>query len=173
MGFNAATAVEALEYDFTTLNPCPDELREAKGVIPEPDIETLNRFSEGFYGLLRMTRQLNQIERPAPASEPETDDDESKVDEVEGVAADPLTVHALIEEWQDNLAENDDSDRQKLESALVDWLMIVCRPVLTEKQLMAIPGRVRTAFVGWLTGELITPKGSRSASAPSLGVIED
>lgn len=169
MGFDAGTAVETLDFDFTTLNPCPDELKNAKGVIPEPDIETLNTFSEGFYGLLRMMRTLNQIERPVN----DDDDDEDTEPETvadEGVAADPATVHALIEDWQESLTQSDDSERKELEDALIEWMLLVCHPVLTKEQLRAIPGRVRTAFVAWLTGELITPKGFPSASGPSREV---
>lgn len=168
MGFNAATAVEALDFDFTTLDPCPEELRDAKGVIPEPDIETLNAFSEGFYGLLRLGRKLIQIERPVAP-----DEDVDVTVDGEGVAIDPETVHELIQDWHESLTTHEyDAGRKELESTLIDLMMLVCRPVLTEAQLRAIPGRVRTAFVSWLVGELITPKGSQSVSVPLLGVSE-
>lgn len=168
MGFDAGKSVEALEFDFTTLNPCPDELKDAKGVIPEPDIETLNDFSEGFYGLLRMTRQLTQLQRPAAPEE--TEDTDAEADE--RIAADPDAVHTMIQEWHEGLGNSNDPARKELEDSMIDWLLLVCRPVLTYEQLRVVPGRVRSAFVAWLAGELITPKGSLSASVPSPEVTE-
>lgn len=150
MGFNATTAVEPLDFDFTTLANCPDILADAKGTIPEPSMEAMNRFRSGFFGMLDLIKKVTQQEMTKAKLAEDTAKHEA------------ASVNELVDAWHERLDDSSTHQSKIVTDAMTEWMLIVCAPVLTGEQLLALPVRVRTAFMGWLVEELIDPKGSLS-----------
>lgn len=164
MGFDAKTSVEPLDFDFTTLEPCPEVLKKAKGTIPEPDSKTLNKFGQGYYGLLDLYQDLTRTEFEAATRRDESEPEDKAVFEKEDgdeYSGYETLMDARLDKLQDRIARAEGTDESKaLEDAVIEWMMIVCRPVITDEQLRALPSRTRNAFMAWLVDELVNPKAS-------------
>lgn len=67
MGFDAGTAVEAMDFDFTTIPG-----GKGKGVVPEPSTTDMKVFQKAFAKIIRSGEKLNaETKDPAKLSEEE------------------------------------------------------------------------------------------------------
>jgi hypothetical protein len=145
MKFDAGKAVEALEWDFSTV-PVSDEqakaiLKDAKGIVPEPTQDALERFQEH----LRSTVVDNNLEDMVSL----------------GDDAPPEQVIAAMSSLPEGAL-------QKVMQGTNDAIKELCAGSPSAEQIDALPARVRLAFVGWLTQSLVGPTRPTSASEPSL-----
>lgn len=148
MGFNAAERVSALDYDFTTMDPCPTALRKCKGIIPEPSDEMMDTFIERFHRLMDLLATASVSTLTFELSEKAR-----KMDE----APETLTVDEALAKWHepdDDLSEG----RRKANGAVVELLADICQGTPSKAEIEAMPGRTRAAFLQWLVMELLTPK---------------
>lgn len=174
MGFDAAKRVEKLDYDFTTLDPLPKGLEDCKGVIPEPSVPKLQRFLDGYFGLLEMLNLVDPRASRFTASDdlPVADGDEKEDPDQ------PATKQYQFQSMSDALdAWNERTDvhaedRAKAEKIYVDLLLDVCGGAITRAQIKAMPSRVRTAFLGWLVFELGPGKELATAMSDSLAAVK-
>lgn len=137
--FDAGTAVEALEWDFSAYGG-------DKGVIPEPSTAQVNGFFKATKNLVKEVRRLSRDqEAPKPDLDPDklTDEDlDMLTDQIEATGK-------IAEEYQAKTRE---------------LLAELCSDQPTADQLAVLPQRVLAAFSTWLIGEL-RPK--REAPATS------
>jgi hypothetical protein len=67
VGFDAGTAVEAMDFDFTTIPG-----GKGKGVVPEPSTTDMKVFQKAFSKVMREGEKLNEASKdPAKLSEEE------------------------------------------------------------------------------------------------------
>lgn len=111
MGFDAASQVEPLDWDFTKFGG-------GKGTIPEPSMSELRAFRQKLLDLL-----------------PSGDSDEA--DE-----ADVARLYSLSPE-----------ERDRLNDASVDVVAEFCKGSPSLDEILALPGRIRSAFVDWIIAE--------------------
>lgn len=155
MGFDAAKQVEPLEWDFTTLEPRPEALNGAKGIIPEPTSEQVEEFLTRYYELVALV------------SAPSRDD--KQAGRIRQADWKGLSVAEKIERWHEYSPNNAD-EKQLMRATLIDLLMVICKgdggP--TRAQLEALPHRILSAFYGWIVQEFVVPKGLPTPD-PALG----
>jgi hypothetical protein len=144
MGFDAGKSVTTLDYDLTTANVADEEAREilkdAKGTIPEPSQAALDRF----------TSHVRDIA---------TDPDLAALVAL-GEDPDPAAVI-------DAVGQMPEEKLNQVTEGMLDVIIDVCQGSPTEEQIRALPPRVRNAFVGWVSGELVGPTGPTSGSSRS------
>jgi hypothetical protein len=145
MGFDAGKSVQALDFDFTTIQVADDATREilkdAKGTIPEPTQDALDRF----------TAHVREL-----ATDPEI-----AALVALGDNPDPAAVVAAIGEMPEEKLLG-------VTEGMLSVIIDVCSGTPSEEQIRALPPRVRNAFVGWVSGELVGPTGPTPASGRSL-----
>lgn len=169
MGFDAAKRVDPLDYDFTTLTPVPKGLEECKGTIPEPTVEQLQAFVDGYYSLLEMLDAVdpNSTSR-VPHDPPAEKADDSESDEKPAPPKHRYdSMAAAVDAWEERTNLHAE-DRARVEKALSELILGVAGDVITEDQIKAMPSRIRAAFLGWLVFELGPGKGLTSAMNESL-----
>lgn len=163
MGFNLAEQVEALDWDFSTMKGAPAELVDARGTIPEPTVEQIDKFARRWQGLVRLASET------ADAAIKKITDAEAPTED-----AGELSLEQKLERWS-TAPDVTADEKNALKEALIDLCMIVCerngRPLdgaPTREHLYALGGRERTAFVQWLVVELVLdPKAQASNVAMS------
>lgn len=133
-GFDAAEAVERLDYDFR-----PHV--EAHGTIPEPSREELDEFWEGRRRIL--------------------EDAGVSLAELEGFdPLDPQSRRAIIEAF----ASIPEEKRKAMSPAALDNVAALAKGKPTRDELDALPGRLQDAFIGWLMGMLSNPTSQNGSS---------
>lgn len=145
MGFSAGKAATSLDYDFTDGNYADEQtsaiLADAKGSVPEPTQDRLDGF----------THALRQLA---------TDPDIAELASL-GSDPDPQQVVAV-------LATVPEEKLQGVNDAMLQAVIDLCAGSPSEQQIRALPPRIRTAFIGWLSGELVGPTGPTPDSGRSL-----
>jgi len=151
MGFKAAEAVSKLEWDF---RPYVD----AFGVSPEPTGQSLWLFQQNYNNVISAARRTAVSRAAVLAEEFETSTAEERRAEAEKWAG--LS-------WDEAIAESarilegalgtDMSEQVHSRLAtLVDELTGSCP---SSDQIMALPGRTRSAYLGWFVGQVSDPEG--------------
>ena len=148
--FDAAEAVEVLEFDFTRYGGM-------KGVIPEPStkkVETFNVEMRAFAQEMRDTLSgaTGGMDLKALADMKDEDFDEGDLDKV---------VDA-IESIPDDMFSQ---QQERLSGALGR----LCSGTPDQDQLMRLPFRVFTAFNKWIVGEIRPEKGTPATKASRAG----
>jgi hypothetical protein len=149
-GFDAGAEVDPLDYDFTTIKALPGAVREilkdAKGTIPEPSNEQVNKF---------LRKQRSKLESHGVKIE-----DFDPADQIKSMTA---VAKAL--------ATASPEDIDKMASGMVDAVAELCGGTPTREQIDALPQRIQTAFFGWLMGKLTSPESAAGGTKPSLAVV--
>ena len=161
MGYDAGQQFAALEYDFTTIHGLelmPDEiqaaLKDAKGVVPEPSQQALDRFREAAEAAITSTGlDLGQIAEIAKFAEREEEPSEAEMLRIVGKL--PDNVKEFVERARA-------AQRAHIEAAVE-----VCGGSPSAEVFEALPGRHREGFTAYLTGELLRPTRPTPASRPS------
>lgn len=127
--FDAGTAVESLEYDFTAYGG-------SEGVIPEPSSGTVKAYFRAGKDLAKEMRKFKGIS--------------DALGDVDNLSEEEITSRmAMIEEAEEGVDELQERQR----GMLVD----LCGGAVTRDELDRLPFRVFQAFSKWLIGE-ISPK---------------
>jgi len=155
MGFVASEQVEALTYDFTSLDPIPPGLEKCKGTIPEPSSALVDRF---VVKQNRLAITLSSVEPPELAKGAEK----------------PKAPTSIIEALDQFIADErvPEQERDKADNVWIDLLAEVTGGQPTRDEIAAMPYRIRTAFMKWLVQELIDPKDELSGLRPSLESVK-
>lgn len=156
--FNAATAVDTLDWDFTAFDG-------GEGVISEPSTGDVNRF---FKNMKKMMKDVKALQKNVRSLEEFSDVEEmsdedvtaqmGKIDEAELGAEEfqRRTMECLAElcgaKWVTNAENLDESD-----------ILVGGSPSL--EQLQTLPYRHLQAFSEWLMGE-IRPKKTTPGTKP-------
>lgn len=142
-GFDAGNAVTSLDYDLSTVkvsDPAAAEtLSTAKGTIPEPSQDVLDTF----------THRLRQMA---------LDPDMAAIVGL-GTDAQPGEILAAVGDVGEDKLKG-------IADAMVDAVIDLCQGSPSEAEIRALPPRVRTAFAGWLSGELVGPTRPTSGTRP-------
>lgn len=137
--FNAATAVEALEFDFTKFDG-------PSGTIPEPSSGQVKKFYKELQKIQEEV-QLRISEADASAAPPLVVDGKivapTEEDEIE---AGKNALESFVSLSEDEADEWNDRGLQ----AVVD----VCSEAFTKDDLDRLPYRVGRAFMKWLSDQL-------------------
>lgn len=151
MGFKADDAVPKLEWDFTKY------VAGAKGVSPEPSNMALLSFSIRMKSLGESELRTKRSQALLAAKELDGRSAEEKHAEVERWAAmDPGVGPAEILAELMEYVPPEEGERIATEQAkLVAEVFDNCPTV---DQIMALPGRIRMAYIGWVAGQLMNPE---------------
>jgi len=149
-GFDAGAEVDPLDYDFTTIKAIPNDVREilqdAKGTIPEPSNDQVNKF-------LRSQRaKLEEAGVNVKDFDP-TDQQKSML----------VIAQAMVDASPETV--------DKIAAGMVDAVAELCGGRPTREQIDALPVRIRTAFFGWLMGQLTNPESAAGGTKPALAVV--
>lgn len=126
--FQAAGAVEPLEYDFTQYVP------DAKGVIPEP---TTGQIQDYFNSAREMAKEVQGIRAQA--------------DRVQ--AADGDADAFSEEEIAEIVDQMENLDIGEYTGKVVTMVAALCSDQPNADQINALPFRVRQAFVKWVSAQ--------------------
>lgn len=159
MGFNAATVVEPLDFNF---NPYYDYT----GTITEPSDAAVNRF------LKRWWKMTEEIQRLAMArvieqttGKPPTDDELKELSDKA-----PKTVGEALDAMValDGQDESGKSDGELLADRMCVLIEELSAGSMKVEKLLQVPYRPRAAFIGWLVGELTSGEKGTAGSSSSL-----
>lgn len=127
--FNAAEAVESLEFDFTAYGG-------GSGVIPEPSSGTVKAYFRSMKALAKDMKKFKGIA--------------DQLGDVEEMSEEEIADRmGMIEEAEEGVDELQEKQRHMLAD--------LCGNAITTDDLDRLPFRVFQAFNAWLLGE-ITPK---------------
>lgn len=158
MAFDAGASVDALDWDFSTLKNTPEILKDARGTIPEPTSEQVNRFIEKYVRLGQLAIE-GVDEKPAAPTKRSPATGKASGRPPKRTFAEKITE---LMDSPDTAAE----DKHAATEAMIDLIMIVCldadgHPLdgaPTREQVVALGARVREQFLVWLNNELMGPK---------------
>lgn len=125
--FNAATAVEQLDYDFEAYGG-------GKGTIPEP---TTGQMEAYFNEIREIAANARKLQESAKKMQERGNDAEALSDE----------------ETQEILAAMDSFSLQQFQSQMSAAIARLCSDSPSEEQLSKLPHRVLQAFMKWISGE--------------------
>jgi len=147
MGFNAASVVEVLDWDFTK---CPGATEDDKGITPSPSPETIDLFKARYWGLME---ELNKA-----AVNTDRRDGESPVEAANRILEDAKRpLDDRIAELHERTKEPD-KNAQLINDEVIRILADVCGGSPTEAQIRLLPGRELQAFAAYMNEQLTAPK---------------
>lgn len=162
-GFDAGQELAALSYDFSTLpglDLLPDEqralLENAKGVIPEPSQDAVERFERA--NLQAVTSTGLPIDKLASIAALGDDASQEQMAQALG-GLEGIDVEGLPQK------------AREAKHMLFEAAVEVCGGSPSPEVFEALPARLREAFVGYLVGELLRPTRPTSASTPSRAAV--
>lgn len=121
--FNAATAVESLDYDFTAYKP------DAVGVVPEPTTKQIQAYFDAVRNIAKTMQSLkSDVEQANSGNLPD-----------EEVAA--------------ILSKMEELDIATYQDEMKDATVALCSGTPSREDLDVLPFRVLQAFMQWITGE--------------------
>jgi len=157
--FNAASVLEALDYDFTDLAGPPNNiagLAEAKGTIPEPTERQVRQF------LQSSAREMQRIQRQARKAVADAEAKNGEGEPAEAAADDAgLAVLADVD-----MRAADATRRRDAEI-----LAKLCSGQPSAEILMLLPHRIYKAFSEWLLKEVLDPEAVTGAGKPPLAIV--
>lgn len=118
--FNAGTAVEAIEFDFTAFGG-------RAGSIPEPSTDQVENFMAAITGLFAQYKGIIDV---AQGKEPTADE-----------------IAAMVEDFGDITSRD-------VQQAIADAIEQFSSGEPTAAEVMALPHRIQSAFLGFLLGEV-------------------
>lgn len=131
--FNAGTAVEAMEYDFSDYkddegNPLPS------GIIPEPTTDQMEAYFNGVRNIAQSVRDTRM--------------------NVQDMREKAGSGDLSNEEMEKILASMDQVSIKKFQGEICDLLGSLCSDQPSAIVLGRLPYRVLQAFMGWIQGNL-------------------
>lgn len=138
-GFDAGSACEKLDYDFTTgpfwsalVEKHPNLADQGRGTVPEPAEDDIMAFQRAQRAALG------------------------------------LDVGATEEEVRKHLMAMTDDEQEAMNVAVLDAYVALCNGSPSREMLSAIPFRHRRLFYRWLSGEISDPKAASNGTKPTL-----
>lgn len=128
--FDAATAVEQMEYDFSKYVEGDD----ASGIIPEPTTDQMEAY---FTGAKAIAKKVKGLQADAKGLQEKADSGEISDDEMEQV-----------------LSSMDSVSIKAVQGEMADLIGALCSNSPSAETLMRLPYRVLQAFFGWVQGNL-------------------
>lgn len=128
--FNAATAVEQMEYDFTKYI----DGDEASGIIPEPTTDQMEAY---FTSAKAIAKRVKGLQSQAKGLQDRSESGEISDEEMEQV-----------------LASMDSVSVKEVQSEMADLISALCSNTPSAETLLRLPYRVLQAFFGWVQGNL-------------------
>lgn len=152
MGFNAADAVPALEWDFTKYAG-----KDAKGVSPEPSSDALYDFNVRTRNLIESTIRTKKAQALREAEKLYGRSLEEKEAEIARWAE--MTIDEGTEVlFQELTAIAPSDEAQELSRKQAELVAGVFQNCPSAEQILALPGRVQAAYFGWVSGQLMSPE---------------
>lgn len=156
MGFKAEDAVPKLEWDF---RPWVD----AHGVSPEPSGVALFTFQQNWFNVTQAFRRTVEARARQQAEELSHRTTEELADEMSRWAM--LTWDEAIEETDKLLSGPLGREAgDELHRRLAGLVATVTGDCPDAEQIMALPGRTRSAFLGWFMGQVTDPEFGAAAT---------
>lgn len=150
MMFDAGNAVPKLEYDFT-------RYKGGKGVSPEPSTESLAEFAREWRTMIEAIVRVKKSLALSEASKLEGRPAEEKMAEVELWAAmDWREAQAIL--GDELTALSPPAETIELSEKQAELCARVFDNVPSVEDILKLPGRVRTAYYGWVVGQLLDPE---------------
>jgi hypothetical protein len=150
MGFKAAEAVSQLEWDF---RPYVD----AHGVSPEPSGLALFAFQQNYFNTTQAFRKSVEARARAQAEELRSRTSEELADEMARWSM--LTWDEAIEETDKLLSGSLGKQAgEELHQRLAELVAEVTGGCPSAEQIMDLPGRVRSGYLGWFIGQVTDPE---------------
>lgn len=138
-GFDAGSACESLDFDFTTgsfwaaiVEQHPDLADQGRGTIPEPSEDAIMSFQRAQRAALG------------------------------------LDTGADEEEVRKHLMAMTDDEQEAMNVAVLDSYAALCNGSPSRDLLSAIPFRHRRLFYRWLSEEINDPKAAMNGTKPTL-----
>lgn len=161
-GFNAETAVEPLDWDFTKYAG-----ENAKGTTPEPTTKAIERFFRKQQTLTMATIRTKQAMARVLKEKAEALSPEEALAEMRRQAE--LTVDQAFDEIIDELNKvMTEGEMESLSNQMAKLVAEASNDCPSAEQIMALPYRLRIAFFGWFAGEMNSPEASAVVSNTSL-----
>jgi hypothetical protein len=174
MGFKAAEFVEPLDFDFA---PYAD----LKGTVPEPSDRAVNKFLKRWQKLVAEIIRLNMQElQEMPTGEalaalPEEERARIEAQQAEIEKALPTTVSGALEAMNDMSFDDSGVEGKSAGELVADRMCEIVDELSGGKpsaaQLLAVPYRPRSQFLGWLVGELTNPEKGKAGSSTTLRAV--
>lgn len=136
--FNAATAVEELDYDF-------EKYDAGKGVIPEPTTGQLSAYFNEIREIANRARELQAASKRI--SNKDADGEDTVTDE----------------EAQEIIAAMDNFSLETFQQEMAGAVARLCSDSPSMDQLSKLPYRVLQAFIKWISGEF-RPEGGAATT---------
>jgi hypothetical protein len=156
--FNAASILEPLGYDFSSLAGEPNNIKElagATGVTPEPTSLQVQAF---FQASAREMRRLQREARKALADA-----------EAAGESGKPVPEPTDAELAAQARAEEKRAEASRRRQATM--VSKLCSGNPSAEILMKLPHRVSQAYGEWLVGEINDPEAVTGAGKPPLAIV--
>lgn len=155
--FDAGTAVEVLEYDFTAYGG-------TAGVIPEPTTAAVNRFFGQVRGIATRARAAQASLKSAQTLE-EGGGDVSNEEAMETLSSLGDEAGSIMQQTQDEMVQalaylTGGHYEGPADASDDDRLWVDGTP--TKKELQDLPFRVLQKFSEWLMGEINPKKGAQA-----------
>lgn len=152
MGFDAGQEVPPLDWDFTKYAG-----EDAKGTTPEPSNKAITTFVSQFRSLKEAVYRTISARVLAEQGRLKDQTDEERQADYDRWAAmswqQGLEVLELEVAKEGTVSESEDLARQMAESAAK-----LCSDCPNVEQILALPGRLRSAYFGWLVGQVSDPE---------------
>lgn len=150
MGFDAANAVPALDWDFT-------RYKGGKGTSPEPSSEALVKFVTEYRNAVEAMLRSKKALAVKEAEKLEGKSAEEKRAEIERWAS---------MDWQEGVVALADemaslappSEVLALFEHQVKMVAEVLQDIPSVEDINKLPGRVKLAYLGWIAGQLMSPE---------------
>lgn len=167
--FNAASILESLDWDFTSLAEPPNgitELAGAKGTTPEPTSLQVQAF------LQASAREMQRLRRDARAAVAAEEAKEAAAAEAREAGETPPEPPPDATGAELAVLADADAKRgiatRKREAAMFSKL---CSGNPSTEILLLLPHRVMEAWCGWLMKEVMDPEAVTGAGSPQLQIV--
>lgn len=136
--FDAATAVDLLEYDFS-------KYEAGAGEIPEPTTGQMESYFNEIRDIAKSARAMQEAARKMQKRDQDGDDSVSD------------------EEAQEIIAAMDEFSLQQFQADMAAAVARLCSDSPSTDQMLKLPHRVLQAFIKWISGEF-RPEGGNSGT---------
>lgn len=163
MGFNAETAVDPLEWDFTKYDA-------GRGVTPEPSSRDIDRFFRKQGALVSALQRVKGAMAKKEQDRNQTLKPDEVLAELDRWAAMSVEEAAMVlADELEELMPIDEMDKYTRQMA--ELVEEIAQRQPTADQIMKLPHRIRSEFFVWFTRELSNPESSAAGSNRLLGQL--
>lgn len=166
MGFKAAEAVEALDWDFTKYGG-------GSGTSPEPSTADIHQYQRSLRSLVGALQRLQTAEIFADSDELTGDELKEQMRQWRGLSLDEAMAR-IDQEQQDALVKlGEAGDPTTLDNKICELVARTLGQCPNQTQIQTLPHRVRFAYYGWVTEELLNPELVAAGMKPSLSLVRN